>query len=137
MNGLREHLQRLYEERQELTPEVVEAAARPDDHPLHAHFEWDNAVAGYRYRLVQAAEMIRSVKITYAESPSGPRDVRAFVAVPQADNARRCYRPTVEVLADDLQRRILLADMEREWRAFERRWSHMSEFAELIRKAAS
>lgn len=136
--NLRDHLQRIYDERRELTPEAVEEAARPEDHPLHSHFEWDNNVAGHKYRLVQAAEMIRSVKVVYAENPARePKEVRAFVAVPRNDSKRMVYRHVTEVLADDLQRRMLLADMEREWRMFERRYSHMAEFADLIRKAAS
>ena len=37
-------------------------AAEPLNSPLHAYFEWDNTIAGTRYRLQQARELIRTVK---------------------------------------------------------------------------
>ncbi len=41
---------------------VVKDAAAPSS-PLHGFFEWDDKVAGHRYRLDQARELIRSVRI--------------------------------------------------------------------------
>src|SRR5262245_10077809 len=39
--------------------------AADEDSPLHALLEWNDAVAGDQYRLIQAAQIIRSVEIAY------------------------------------------------------------------------
>lgn len=132
MSSLRDSLQAIYNDRGMLTPELVVDEARDEAHPLHARFEWDNAVAGEAWRREQAAQLIRSVRVKYAETSSGPRDVRAFVAMPQADSRSQQYEPVESVLADPIQRAILLRDMEREWKTFKARYSHMAEFAALI-----
>lgn len=43
-----------------LTPEMLLDAARDEDHPLHASFEWDDGVAANKWRLEQAGRMIRA-----------------------------------------------------------------------------
>lgn len=133
MSGLRNTLQAIYDERGDLTPPlVVEAAADPES-PLHARFDWDDKVAGPRWRLEQAAALIRSVRIVYAEDTQGrPKDLRAFTAVKGQDAHTATYMPTADALADDFTRQLVLRDMEREWKAFKRRWEHMREFAALI-----
>jgi len=109
-----------------LSTESLVEDARPKNHPLHHRFEWDNRVAGHQYRLFQAGELIRSVKIQYSDDP--PKAVREWV------NTRRDgeYEPVEEVVVDEFSRTLLLRQMNREWLAFRRRWEHMSEFAELV-----
>jgi hypothetical protein len=53
-----------------LTPEQVLDAARPDESPLHGFFEWDDSAAAEAYRIEQARELIRRVRIeiTYQET---------------------------------------------------------------------
>lgn len=47
----------------QLSPElVVEEAASPDS-PLHGYFLWDDEAAGHAFRLEQARQLIRSVKV--------------------------------------------------------------------------
>jgi hypothetical protein len=57
--NLRDELKSIFEVNRELTPKIVVNAARKKDSPLHDRFEWNNAVAGEKYREVQAAELIR------------------------------------------------------------------------------
>lgn len=136
--NLREVLQDTYNRRGALTPAGLVDDARGDAHPLHTRFEWDNAVAGDRYREVQAAQIIRSVKITYSETPEGEKSVRAFLSVkrdPDDDlGAQSSYEPTEKVLTSDFQRELVLREFEREWRTFRARYSHLAEFAALIRR---
>lgn len=130
--SLRDHLQAIYDGRGELTPALVVDEARPEDHPLHNRFEWDDAKAGEAWRREQAAQLIRSVKIIYAKTRKGPKDVRAYTAVRGEQSHQANYMPTEEALADDFTRQLILRDMKREWQAFKRRYEHMAEFAELI-----
>lgn len=42
--------------------DVVDAARDPDS-PIHSCFEWDDSVCGEEYRLIQARDLIRRVKL--------------------------------------------------------------------------
>ena len=137
MNDLRSILTEIYTRRGQLTPHAVVDEARDENHPLHPRFEWDDKIASEKYREVQAAQIIRSVKIKYAESSDGPeKDVRAFhVERGSRDDElgiASTYRPTEELLANDVSRKILLREMERDWKLFKARYSHLCEFAALI-----
>lgn len=47
-----------------LTREGVVDAARSPYSPLHSHFDWDDSIAGHRWRLQQAGQLIRVLKTT-------------------------------------------------------------------------
>ncbi len=62
-----------------LTPKIVVAEARNEKHPLHSRFEWDDSIAGERFRITQASQLIRSVMVkVVTRSAPGPVEVRAF-----------------------------------------------------------
>lgn len=117
-----------------LTAERVVDLARPADHPLHVRFEWDDSIAAEMYRREQARELIRSVKIKYAEDAEGrDKEVRAFVSTRDPKSPEvTAYRPTEEVLADPIAQKMLLRDCRREWMAFRRKYDHLQEFAQII-----
>ena len=129
--SLRDHLQAIYDQVGHLTPAVVVDEARAEDHPLHDRFEWDDKVAGEAHRRSQAHEMIRSVKITYVKGDASPRTVRAFHAVRSEEGHR--YEPAEKVAADPFLSRLVLSDMEREWKQLRRRYEEFEEFWTLIR----
>jgi hypothetical protein len=139
MSDLRSTLTSIYQDRGELTPQTVVDVARPADHPLHNRFEWNNDVAGEAYRRVQAQELIRSVKITYAETPQGDRrSVRAFSSLHESvDPQREGYAPTEELIEDPLTLKILLRNCQRDIETIKRKYGHLKEFGDLLRKAAS
>ena len=59
---------------------VVQDAADPTS-PLHTYFEWDGTEAAARYRLSQAASLIRKVRVTVIRGPaSAPIRGRAYYA---------------------------------------------------------
>ena len=121
----------------ELTPQVVVDEARDETHPLHPHFEWDDVVAGEAYRRVQAAELIRSVKIVYKEAPDGEeRTVRAWSTLGKESKASEQehagYSPTDELLKDDFSRKLLLRQCERDARSLQRKYGHLEEFAGIV-----
>ena len=139
MSNLREVLTDIYERNGKLTPEIVVEEARPEGAPLHHRFEWDDSVAGEAYRRVQASELVRSVKIQLPDSPKGERKyIRAFQSLHQTiDPERFGYVPTEEVVQDEMLTRILLKQLEREITDLKRKYGHLAEFADYMRKAAS
>jgi hypothetical protein len=60
---IRSALRALSEQTGRLTPAIVLDAAADPQSPLHESFEWDNDVAGERWRLEQARQLIRSFRV--------------------------------------------------------------------------
>lgn len=139
MGSLREELQAIYESHGKLTPSLVVDQARDKSHPLHTRFEWDDKVAGEAYRRGQAHELIRSVRVVYREATEteAARSVRAFHAVRSEGPQNYVYEPLERVTDDPLLTRIVLRDMEREWKQLMRRYGQFKEFAEMVRKDLS
>ncbi len=62
-------------------PELVLAKAEAGDKRLRGYFEWDDTAAGRAYRLDQAAQLVRRVKVTVLRSADEPPiKVRAYIA---------------------------------------------------------
>ena len=82
-----------------ITPDIVLAAARSPDSPLHARFEWDDSVAAERHRLAQARSLIRSVRIEFR---TDTRSVVApyFLRDPDVGSAQG-YRTTARIATDE------------------------------------
>lgn len=121
-----DELRRIYSENGTLTPQMVVDAARPDEAPLHDRFEWDDSVAGEKYRLVQAGVLIRKahVKIETGE-PRGPVQVRAFLAksetVVEPDVTEPWSYTSIEDL-DDRAAQVILEQMQRDVAALRRKY---------------
>ena len=49
-------------------PEVVHIA-KDEESPLHPYFEWDDKAAGHEYRLIQARQLLRRVRVEYDDKP--------------------------------------------------------------------
>lgn len=46
-----------------LTPRNIVETARSSDNPLHGLFEWDDSIAGEKYRLYQARVLVNQVEV--------------------------------------------------------------------------
>lgn len=121
-----------------LTPATVVQAAEDVEHPLHHRFEWDNEVAGGKWRLHQAGQLLR-VKITHDRGDRDPVELRAFWPVRLSeqedsgtDSPDTEYIPTEEALQNPVARQVMLNQMRRDWQTFRRRYEHMQEFSEVI-----
>lgn len=113
-----------------LTAANVVEASRAKDAPLHNEFEWDDSVAGERWREQQARVMIADLVIKVEEVPNAPT-VRAFVKVepvePNYENIR-----TVVMSEDKTQALIEIAKGELE--SFKRKYRDIEEFSALFKE---
>jgi hypothetical protein len=132
--SLRDHLQSIYDNSGMLTPAIVLETARDPAHPLHSRFTWDDNAAAESWRKHQAQELIRSVRIVYREATETEpaRSVRAFHAVRRENG--HVYEPAEKVAEDPFTKKLLLADMEREWKQLHRRYQEFAEFAEMVKR---
>lgn len=134
--SVRDELQRIYDERGELRPEVVVEIAAAEDHPLHEHFTWDDSEAAHKCRVMEAAALIRRVQVVIDRGPDlPPVRVRSWVAEQELgadDTGPGVYRDVREVLADDLSRTAYFRIMERDWQRLKRKYEAHKEFAAMI-----
>lgn len=69
-------LQALAEQGAVTTRDVVDAA-RSENSPLHAYFEWEDKIAADNWRLETARAMLKSIRVRYIENDQ-PKEARAF-----------------------------------------------------------
>jgi hypothetical protein len=135
---LRDALQAVYDSHGSLTPQLIVDEARKSKTAagrlLRDRLEWDNAVAGEAFRRHQAQELIRSVRVCYREATDTEpeRSVRGFHAV--RIELGYVYEPLEKVTNDPFTQRLVLADMEREWRALKARYDHFEEFVAMVKQ---
>lgn len=133
---LREALQSVYDRHGQLTPQFVVDEAREGateaGQILRARLEWDNERAGEAWRREQARELIRSVRVVYkeAEGTAPAKSVRGFHSVP-SDHGH-VFEPLEKVQEDPFVRKLVLAQMRREWKQMHARYREFEEFVEMI-----
>jgi hypothetical protein len=114
-----------------LEPKPVVEAARKRSSAMHTLFEWRDQVAADKYRLDQARELIRIIRIENTDKPDEPAR-RAFLNV--QDNGHS-YRTVDEVLGSSKLQLAVLIAAERELNAFEQRYSELAEICSYVRQA--
>jgi hypothetical protein len=102
-----------------LTPERIEAHARDASHPLHAYFEWDDAVAGHKYRLEQARTLLRVVIGTATVIEGTTYEFPKYVRDPDLAGNQQGY-VAIRELAGDSATRAVAAEIDRACAALER-----------------
>jgi hypothetical protein len=122
----------IYEQHRALTPALVVDAARDPVHPLHSQFEWDDSIAGEKYRQTQARQLIRSVRVVQPVGENDQVRVRSWHSIPRSEG--RTYMPAEEIKQDPFARQLLLQQMDRDWRTLRARYGHMAEFLDMVRR---
>lgn len=114
-----------------LTPRATVDAARDPRHTLHPHFEWDDAAAAEAYRLDQARELIRLIRI---EDDEHEEDPPAFLSVSEG-KAGVSYRTYGDVMSSVTLQDAVLKAAERDLRAFEARFARLIDICDIVREA--
>jgi len=81
-----EEINKIYQKDKSITPEKILEQAKNPNHPLHKHFEWDDEIAGNKYRLIQARNLIRKIILEITNEDNQKYRVRAFLSVSEVDN---------------------------------------------------
>jgi hypothetical protein len=121
-----------------LTNKAILDAARASSSPLHGHFEWDDQIAGEKYRLTQAGELKRTlVYVRRVEDDERERVTRAWLPVTrrdEGDDERRVttWQPIEEAMADPEQRTEIIRRALAEARAWQQRYQDMRELSSVF-----
>lgn len=139
MNGLPSHVCEYLEDVERRrgavrAEEVHDEVARPE-HPMHGRYEWDDSVAGRKYRLGQINEDIRSYMTVAVSKQSGePVLIRKFVALKDCGREGKGYISTEVALRDPDSRAYMLVEFRRQAEQLRKKYEHMVEFAEVIKE---
>lgn len=112
----------------ELKPKLVVDAARATNSPLHRHFEWDNGKAAEAFRIEQAREIIRVVRVEIDNMPA----TRAFLSV---SDKKTSYRTVQEVRGSEHLQSLVLKQADRDLEAFQRRYADLVEVCDDVMEA--
>ncbi len=88
-----------------LTPEVLVDASRDEHAVLHNVFEWDDTVAGTKYRHWQANRLLGSLRVTVKSGDTPAPSRVSMQIVGSAQPSERSYI-AIESVANDEQDRI-------------------------------
>lgn len=114
-----------------VTSELLLQNAESEESPLHELFEWDDAVAGRKYRLQQATNVIINLAVE-VEKEQTPKKIRAYFNV--SDNEKKGRYVNVEsAFGNPDTARIVLKRAYRELQAFTKKYENLTEFAPVFK----
>ena len=113
-----------------LTNDLVLQNAEDENSPLHQLFEWDDAVAGHKYRLSQATNIIISLSVEVEEEPQ-PKPVRAYYNV-ASDEKKGKFVNMKTAFSNPDTKEIILQRAKRELEAFKEKYQNLSELAGIF-----
>ena len=107
----------------EKTPHNIVELARDENNPLHGEFEWNDTVAGEKYREIQAREMLRCI-IQHEEDESGKEiTIRAFVNTTETN----VYDTIEAVVSNETEYENLLKTALKELESFKKKYHSLKE----------
>ena len=112
----------------DVTPQQVLEKARNENTELHKCFEWDDAIASEKYRLIQARDVIRFLVIEEETVPTDRPEVRLMY---KTDNATG-YKPIKVIMQDKTEYEKLLERAWAELRAFKSKYAMLTELEEIF-----
>ena len=113
-----------------LTTKSLVEASRPEDAPLHKEFEWNDAVAGEKYREIQAGKMITNLKVVTKVDET--KKTRGFVSLEYGVGKPGVFESTEKVLSVTEKKNRLLTLAIRDLQAFRKKYISLSELGELF-----
>ena len=112
----------------EITPENVLNLARDEKTELHKCFEFDDAIAGEKYRLIQARDIIRHFVIKHTNEKGEEQNIRTFQITTETNR----YESTIVILKNPDEYAALLSRAKDELRNVKRRYKTLSELEEVF-----
>ena len=112
-----------------VTPEDMVNAARNGCEELHKCFEWDDAVAGEKYREFQARQILHNLVIDYKdEVKKNEVETRFFYSTGYSEG----YKPLEIILRNEDEYEKLLEMARKELRAFKAKYMCLSELKPIM-----
>jgi len=112
----------------DLTPENVVDVARDENNVMHDMFEWDDSIAGEKYRKQQASHIISNIHVKIIAEDKPNKLVRAFVTTKKNSG----FKPIEKIVKDVDQYALLLDKAYRELNYIKIKYENLKEIQELL-----
>ena len=113
-----------------ILPGRVVEVAKNENSEMHNYFEWDDTIAGEKYRIIQAGRIVQNLKVTIVKSEiAEPIHVRAFV------NTKRNtgYKNIEAVISNVDEYALLLSKAYKELTTIKEKYQQLEEIQELLK----
>lgn len=110
----------------EVTPENVVNLARNENSVIHDDFEWNDEVAGERYRIIQARQMIQNFVVETKNEEKAP------VRVLQITTTKNVYKPMEFFIKNVDEYAELLNRAKNELQGIKKRYSTLTELEDVF-----
>lgn len=114
-------------------PVDVVNAARDSDSPLHDYFEWDDELAGAKYRIYQARQLLNHLTVV-VKTNGGERVQKAYlnVSLITEDSVEPIYVTVERALTDKEFRKQTLAKAIAEAKYWQQKYKEYTELSEIF-----
>jgi hypothetical protein len=142
---LKEELEKIATKHGKITAEIVLKHAENKNSPLHNYFQWEDTIAANEYRKIQAAGLIRRIKVQYHVTEDKCVTVRAWhnvqieTVIPHRNDENvteteehSAYVSLDQVMNSSKYRAQLLAQCKIDIGAFKRKYAALNEVASII-----
>ena len=119
------------EKKEGVTPENVVEYAKNEGTTLNKMFEWDNEIAGEKYRIQQARDILRNISVEYIKKDNTKTQIRAYVKTTLKHNDE--YRSIESVISDEEQYALLLNQAYKELNSTKNKYAELQEIQELLK----
>ena len=110
------------------TPENIVQYAKAEDTELHKCFEWNDTVAGHKYRCLQARQVARNLVVVKEETEE-KTTIRFFYNTGDRSGE---YKPVKMILKNEDEYQSLLKRAMEELHSFKKKYSCLSELEEIL-----
>jgi hypothetical protein len=115
----------------ELTAEAVVESAKSKKSVLHDDFEWDDAIAGEKYRVSQAKRMIGSLTFVSEQQEKEEVSYRAYININSGQQKARVIN-TQAAMESEEAREVILGNAYRELDIFRSKYQKYAELEKVI-----
>lgn len=123
----------------EYTHQAFVDVSRPDESETHILFEWNDEIAGEKYRLYQASKIRSNLRLKIEKrEPNEQKEIvliPAFVNKEVDDNRTKARFVSVEKALDENSeyRKTVIRNAKKELYEFSRKYRIFSEFSDVIK----
>jgi len=115
-----------------LTAESIINSAREENNPLHNLFEWNDSIAGEKYRLVQARILVNEVKVIIENKEYYAFENVSINSPFNINSQDREYIPVVEILDNETLKQQIIKSALNHLAYWEKQNSNYSELSPII-----
>lgn len=112
--------------------EVLEYAKNNVNSELHKCFDWDDSVAGNKWRLSQATAILSSIQLVIKEDEKSKETTKVYYSLrTDSEISGREYKNVMKIIEDDEDYKQLLKRAENEFISYKERYNKLLKLSDL------